>query len=86
MPGASTVSRADTYAVIISLPDTIINEFKAGRTAEPGKPGRFAISLQGEGVEMPEDLTSNNIKGAKINFSPDIELKNMLAKLSHQKS
>ena len=83
---SSTVSRADTYAVIISLLETIIKEFKAGNTVELGKLGRFSISLQSEGVPTPEELSSNHIKGAKINFRPGVELKEMLASLSYSKT
>ena len=83
--GSSTVSRADTYAVIISLLETIIQEFKSGNTVELGKLGKFALSLQSEGVEAPEDLTSKNIKNVRINFYPGKELKNMLGNLEYSK-
>ena len=82
---ASTVSRADTYAVIISLLETIIKEFKAGRTVDLGKLGRFTISLKSEGVEDPKDLTSAHVKDAKINFYPGKELKEMLNNLKFTK-
>lgn len=82
---SSTVSRADTYAVIISLLETIVNEFSEGRSVDLGKLGKFSVSIQSEGVDKPENLTSNKIKGARINFAPGAELKVMLNNLKFAK-
>ena len=83
---ASTVSRADTYAVIISLLETIMNELSEGRMVDLGKLGKFAVSLQSEGAEKPEELTMKQIKGARLNFTPGTELKEMLAALKYAKA
>ncbi len=81
----STVSRADVYAVIISFVENTIGELKAGRTVKLGKMGSFSISLSSNGMETPEDVTSQSIKKAKMLYRPGAELKEMLKSLKYEK-
>ncbi|MCT4648260.1 MAG: HU family DNA-binding protein [Carboxylicivirga sp.] len=81
----STMSRSDVYGVVLELLDKIHYVLKEGRTVRLNKLGMFNLSLKSEGVEEAEKLTSHNIKGAKINFRPEKELKNMLATLIYEK-
>ena len=62
----STVSRADTYAVIISMLEQVMKDLAAGRSVVLGKLGKLSISLQSEGVDTAEELTSAQIKKAKM--------------------
>ncbi|PKP29956.1 MAG: DNA-binding protein [Bacteroidetes bacterium HGW-Bacteroidetes-17] len=81
----STVSRADTYAVIISMLEQIMKDLAAGRSVVLGKLGKFSISLHSEGAATAEELTSAQIKKATINYRPGNELKDMLAILKFEK-
>lgn len=81
----STVSRADTYAVIISMLEQIMQDLAAGRSVVLGKLGKFSISLNSEGADTAEELTSAHIKKAKIIYRPGSELKDMLSTLKYNK-
>jgi len=82
---SSTVSRSDVYSVVIELLEKINYELSEGRTVRLDKLGKFSLSIQSEGVDAPEDLTSNQIRNAKINFLPDKEMKDMLKTLKFEK-
>ncbi len=81
----STVSRADTYAVIISMLEQVMKDLAAGRSVVLGKLGKLSISVQSEGMPTPEELTSAQIKKAKIIYRPGIELRDMLSTLKYEK-
>jgi hypothetical protein len=44
--------------------------------------GSFRVSVSSEGAESPEALTHRSVKGAKLIFTPGMELKNSLKSLS----
>jgi len=81
----STVSKADCYAVIITLLDLISMHLKEGKTVRLGGIGNFRVSLSSEGTPNPEELSANSIKKARILFSPGTDLKNMLKNLTYSK-
>ena len=82
----STMSRSDVYGVLMELLDKINYQLKEGRTVRLHKLGMFSLSLSSEGVEEADKLTAHHIKGAKINFRPDKELKQMLDTLTYEKT
>jgi len=82
----STMSRSDVYGVVIELLDKINYELSEGRTVKLDKLGHFSLSLKSDGVEAPEEVSSRLIKGAKINFRPDKELRDMLTTLKYVKA
>lgn len=74
----TTVSRADVYAVLISMVDNLMEELKRGNQVEMGDLGKFRVQIQSEGTEKADTFTStNNIKGVNIQFVPGDELKNI---------
>lgn len=81
----STVSPGDTYAVIVTMVDQIINDLAAGRSVDMGKLGKFSISLHSEGVADPLELSSTNILKARINYRPGAKLKELLNNLKYEK-
>ncbi len=82
----STMSRADVYGVVIELLEKINHELSEGRTVKLDKLGHFSLSLKSDGVGAPEEVSSRLIKGAKINFRPDKEMRDMLATLKYVKA
>ena len=69
----STVSPADVYAVCHALP-VVMGEFMAeSRSVHLEGIGYFRYSCQatGNGVDAPEDVTSDLIKGVRVQFQPD---------------
>ena len=82
----STMSRADVYGVVIELLERINFELKEGRSVNLDKLGRFRLALRSEGADKPEEVTSRQIKSAKIIFSPAKEMREMLNTLKYVKS
>lgn len=77
----STVSRADCYAVIISLSQAIGESLSEGRIVKIDNLGTFQITLQGMPADTPEDLGKSNIKGAKIIYKPAQDFEKYLKKI-----
>ncbi|MGJ5640605.1 HU family DNA-binding protein [Formosa sp. S-31] len=81
----STVSRADCYAVLISLSELVTYHLADGKIVDLGDLGSFRMSLSSEGVETSEELSASAIKKAKILFSPGSDLKAMLKTVKYTK-
>lgn len=81
----STVRQNDIYAVIIGLVNVIQGELSQGRSVNLGKLGTFSIGISSDPSDTAEEVTASNIKGAKVNYRPGKELKNMLKTLSYTK-
>ena len=63
----STVSRADTYAVLVELGDVL------GQLMASGRSGTFYLTCQtkGKGTDTPEELTPEMITDVKVRFIPE---------------
>ncbi len=70
----STVSRADTYAVIISLVEQIDTELKNGNFVKVDKLGTFSVKVKGKPAEVAQNLTSKDIEKVSIGFRADTNL------------
>ena len=81
----STVSRADCYAVLISLVEWITFHLSEGKIVDLGDLGSFRLSLSSTGQELAEDFNASAIKKAKIIFSPGADLKSMLNTIKYTK-
>jgi predicted histone-like DNA-binding protein len=81
----STVSPADTQAVLIALTEVLVAHLEEGRIVRLGDFGAFQISLGSEGAETREKFVASLIKGGKVVFRPGIDLKTMLNNLQYEK-
>ena len=82
---STTITQADCYAVLKSMKDHVIEALTEGQVVVLEDLGRFQVSLQGkcytaEDMAAEEFSPSAKIKGHKIIFRPDPELKKELAK------
>jgi predicted histone-like DNA-binding protein len=66
----STVSEADTYAVIKALKMLIIKNLEQGRTVKIGDLGYFYVTISGEGKDTPEEVDASSIKKIRVRFRP----------------
>ena len=80
-----TVTKADVYAVLVSMEDVIIDALKSGEIVRLGDLGTFQIGVSGKGTLTEEEYDSSLIKKARINFRPGIALSGMLTTLSYAK-
>ena len=80
-----TVTKADVYAVLVSMEDVIIDALKSGEIVRLGDLGTFQIGVSGKGTLTEEEYDSSLIKKARINFRPGMALAGMLTTLSYAK-
>lgn len=69
----STVSPADTHAVLRALPNVMADFMKESRAIHFEGLGwfRYSINAMGKGVENREDVSDKQIKGLRVQFTPD---------------
>ena len=82
---STTVTAADCYAVLKSMKDNIVEALLEGQVVVLDDLGRFQVSLHGksynaETMADEEFVPSSYIKGHRIVFRPDPELKKEVAK------
>lgn len=80
-----TVTKADVYAVLVSMEDVIIDALKSGEIVRLGDLGTLQIGVSGKGTLTEEEYDSSLIQKARINFRPGIALSGMLTTLSYAK-
>ena len=80
-----TVTKADVYAVLVSMEDVIIDALKSGEIVRLGDLGTFQIGVSGKGTLTEEEYDSSFIQKARINFRPGVALSGMLTTLSYAK-
>lgn len=69
----STVSPADTHAVLRALPAIMADFMKESRAVHFEGLGwfRYTINAMGEGVAKEGDVSSDQIKGLRVQFTPE---------------
>ena len=82
---ACTVTKADVYAVLVSMDDVIIDALKSGEIVRLGDLGTFQIGVSGKGTLTEEEYDSSLIQKARINFRPGMALSGMLTSLTYAK-
>jgi predicted histone-like DNA-binding protein len=80
-----TVTKADVYAVLVSMEDVIIDALKSGEIVRLGDLGTFQIGVSGKGTLTEEEYDSSLIQKARINFRPGIALSGILTSLTYAK-
>ena len=80
-----TVTKADVYAVLVSLEDVVKDAIQNGEIVRLGELCTLQVSLSGKGAVTEEDYDTSLIKRAKINFRPGTVLANALASLTFSK-
>ena len=81
----SSLSRGDVFNVIENLLDTMPKYLLMGKSVNLGEFGTLRISFSSKGVETPQEFNTTLIKGAKIIFTPSVELKRSLQELRFEK-
>lgn len=69
----STVSRADTYAVLKDLAGVMADYMEQGRTVKLDGLGTFYYTANAakQGVEKEEDVTADQITAVRVRFIPE---------------
>ncbi len=74
----STLSEGDVYGVIVELISLIPEKLLDGYTIKLDGLGTFRLHAKVETTENPHDVNVHKIKGLKISFRPDNEMKREL--------
>ena len=80
-----TVTKADVYAVLISLEDVVKEAIQNGEIVRLGELCTLQVSLSGKGTLTEEEYSDALIKKAKINFRPGTVLASALETLKFSK-
>lgn len=80
-----TVTKADVYAVLISLEDVVKEAIQNGEIVRLGELCTLQVSLSGKGTLTEEEYSDALIKKAKINFRPGTVLASALETLKYSK-
>ncbi|TXF79428.1 HU family DNA-binding protein [Chryseobacterium sp.] len=83
--GSTTVSDTDVLAVLNDLSKALAHHLSEGKIVRFGSFGSFSLSLSSEGVENEDRFRKTMIKGAKVNFRPGVDLKEMLNNMTFEK-
>ena len=69
----STVSRSDTYAVLMGLSSVLKSFMKEGRSAKLDGVGTFYYTADAtkQGVDTPEEVSAKQIVGVRVRFLPE---------------
>jgi predicted histone-like DNA-binding protein len=81
----STVSPADTQAVLVALTEVLVEHLSEGKIARLGDFGAFQVSVSSEGAATEATFNASLIKGSKVIFRPGIDLKEMQNNLKYEK-
>jgi predicted histone-like DNA-binding protein len=82
----STVSPADTQAVLVALTEVLVEHLANGEIVRFGDFGSFQVSIGSEGAEKEAKFNASMIKTNKVTFRPGIDLKEMLNNLKYEKA
>jgi predicted histone-like DNA-binding protein len=82
----STVSSADTMAVLEALLTTIPQELAAGNIVELGDFGNFWLRSETEGAATAAEVRADQIKGILPRFNPGKEFKKVLDVIEFEKA
>ena len=78
------MSEGNVHATLIGITRHLSRYIKNGNTMRLGNFGSFYLSVQSEGKNTPEELTTHDVKHTKVVFIPGVELKQALEHLSFE--
>jgi predicted histone-like DNA-binding protein len=81
----SSLSRGDVSNVIESLLTVLPKYLLMGKSVNLGDFGTLRLSFQSEGVEDTTQFHANMIKNVKVVFTPGVDFKASLEKISFEK-
>ena len=81
----STVSAADTQAVLVALTEVMVEHLANGKIIRLGDFGAFQVSVSSAGAETKEKFNASMIRRGKVLFRPGIDIREMLNNLKYEK-
>jgi predicted histone-like DNA-binding protein len=81
----SSLSKGYVVNAIENFLDVLPKHLLMGKSVRLGELGTLRLSFSSEGVENPDEFNVGMIKGAKVIFSPGVELKKAIANTNFEK-
>jgi len=81
----STISTADTMAMLEAFLTIVPDELADGKIVELGEFGTFRISISSDGAEKASEVSAEKITDAHVIFMPGPRFKQVLETLKFQK-
>jgi predicted histone-like DNA-binding protein len=82
----STVTVGDTYNVMQTSIHLLKKHLQEGRAVRLGDMGTFYLTVNSEGKDSIDDVDAKSIVQANIRYRPSVKLKEILNRLSFQKT
>lgn len=79
-----TVREADCLAVLNALQHNVMDELSQGNVVQLGTLGNFRVGVRSNGSDLPEEVTSSNVRSAHINYLPGKRVRKMLKTLDYK--
>ena len=82
----STVSPADTHAVLVALTEVLVEHLADGKIVRLGDFGAFQVTISSSGAETEAKYNASLIKSNKVVFRSGIDLREMQNNLKYEKA
>jgi predicted histone-like DNA-binding protein len=82
---STTASEGDVYSAVIGLRDLIKEHLDRGDKVTLAGIGTFQVNISSEGAESADKFVPSLIRGNKLSFQPDSEMKQFLNGLRYEK-
>ncbi|WP_010135199.1 HU family DNA-binding protein [Ochrovirga pacifica] len=76
--GQTTLSRADCFAVVVAMVDTISDQLLQGNIVQVDRLGAFKLTVQSSPSITATEVSKKSIVKTKLNFRPDSRFKEKL--------
>ena len=81
----STISTADTMAVLEAFVQIVPQEIADGKIVRLGDFGSFRLTIQSKGEALEKNVNDKSITGNTLHFNPGAEVDKVLDSLSYKK-
>ena len=82
---STTASEGDTYAVMIGMVDKVRYHLGKSHKVVIEGLGTFFVNISSDGAESEDKFNQSLIRGNKIIFQPDADMKDFLATIKYEK-
>jgi predicted histone-like DNA-binding protein len=82
---STSLHEADVYSALRAFTKTIMKHIQAGASVRLDDFGIFSVSFRSEMMDKKEDVNSKTIKELRLNFRPDVRIKEKLQHAEFEK-
>lgn len=83
--GGASLTRGDVLGAVCELGTAIRRELAGGRSVHLDGIGTFFVSVHSEGCETPKECTPGKVKGERLCFKADPEMRNFIKKIQFER-